>query len=310
MIKKLIKKVKYELRFNNTQYYTRISDKVLKGWYRSVLEKKINLLPPIHTVETNAQLTLSILANKKNFYESIAALYSFCFWNKDIYINYHEDGTLSEQEITILKKIFPGITIFRRKLQDATVVNYLLSKGYIKSAELRRNFILSLKLFDTIVEKKTPYLLLIDSDVLFFSQPKNIIDIVEKAILNGCYNKDVNSAYCFSDEIFNKYLDHPIIDKFNSGVFLHNLNKDCFEFIETVLKQELRLPASWHLEQTLFAMYATHKGGFEALPKCYDLARKERNLGNFIISEHYVHNTGYDIHKDFIYKLCPIYLKN
>jgi hypothetical protein len=54
-------------------------------------------------------------------------------------------------------------------------------------------------------------------------------------------------------------------------------------------------------------MYVTYKGGFAEFPKEYDLAKKERNKGNKIISEHYVHNTGYDQHKDFIYKLYPIY---
>jgi hypothetical protein len=74
------------------------------------------------------------------------------------------------------------------------------------------------------------------------------------------------------------------------------------------MDKEFHAVTSWHLEQTLFAMYASIKGNFLPLPKYYDIVRRERNLGNKLTSEHYCHNTGYDMHKDFIYKLLPIYL--
>jgi hypothetical protein len=66
---------------------------------------------------------------------------------------------------------------------------------------------------------------------------------------------------------------------------------------------------SWHLEQTLLAMYASHKGKFLGLPKDYDLGQRYKKAGNAVISEHYVQGTAYDFHKDFIYKLYPLYSK-
>lgn len=309
MIKKLIKKVKYELKFNNTQYYTRFSDKVLKSYYKRLLRLKVNQLTPIFTQKENSKLTLSILANRKNFYESIAALYSFCFWTQDIHIHYHDDGTLNDPEKEILKKIFPGIEFFKKDKQNDNVIEYLLSNGLPNCAKLRGHFLFSIRLFDMLIEKKTPYILQIDSDVLFFSKPTEILNIIEKENANGCYNQDVTNAYTFNNETIIKYVSNPMLSKFNAGVLLHNFDKYFFNFIEMILENEPQSTGSWHLEQTLFAMYATQKGSFEALPKCYDLGKKERNLGNSIISEHYVHNTGYDIQKDFIYKLCPIYLK-
>ena len=56
-------------------------------------------------------------------------------------------------------------------------------------------------------------------------------------------------------------------------------------------------------------MYASHKGDFLPLPKNYDVGKRERKLGTKLTSEHYVHNTGYDFHKDFIDKLYPIFKK-
>jgi|SRR6185437_8204147 len=307
MLKKIIDKIRYELRFNNTSYYTRISDKINKKTYQRILRKKVNALPPISLRKDNAQLTLAILANKKNFYESIAALYSFCFWNRNIQVHYHEDGTLSENEFEILKKKFPGITIFIRSEQSQKVGDYLLAKGLPHCAQLRGHFLFAIRSFDMIIEKKTPYLLQIDSDVLFFSKPAEILAIVKKGDLNGCYNRDVLSMYSFDDPTIAKYIPAPLIHNFNAGVFLHNFDESFFGFVDAILEQERQAGGSWHLEQTLFAMYASLKGNFSELPKTYALGKEARTIGKEVISKHYVHNTGYDFHKDFIYRLYPLF---
>ena len=310
MIQKIIKKIRYELQFNNTHYYHRISERFFKTAYKKLLQRKIRRLPPIIVDNENALLTLATLANKKNFYESVAALYSFCFWERNIHIHYHEDGTLTNEDISFLKKIFPGIVVFRRSEQNLKVKDYLLSKKLPKCAGLRDVFFLSIKLFDMVLEKKTPYVLHIDSDVLFFSKPYEILDIAQKKQLNGCYNKDVITAFnTFTDSVIAKYIPVPILKSFNSGLIMHNFDEPFFDLIERVMEGEPWATESWHLEQTLLGMYATVKGGFQELPKHYDLAKKERDMGNTITSEHYVHGGGYQFQKDFIYKLYPAYTK-
>jgi hypothetical protein len=310
MLKKAIEKIKYELQFNNTSYYTRLSDKINKKKYQRLLRKKIHSLSPIISQKQNAKLTLAILANKKNFYESIAALYSFSFWIKDLYIHYHEDGTLDEADFDLLEKIFPGIKIFKRSDQNSKVSDHLQSKGLLHCKQLRSHFLFAIRSFDMIVEKKTPFLLQIDSDVLFFSKPNEILDIIEKSNLNGCYNSDVYNMYSFDADTIAKYITMPIINNFNAGIFLHNFDEDFFDFADVIMEQEPQAGTSWHLEQTLFAMYASYKGNFLQLPKNYALGKQARLIGDDVISKHYVHNTGYDFHKDFIYKLRPMYNSN
>jgi hypothetical protein len=308
MLKRIFKKIRYELQFNNTQYYTRISEKVFKRRYQKLLAKKVRLLPPLVLQTENAEVTLAILANKRNFYESVAALYSFCFWDRNIVIHYHEDGTLTQADMELLNQIFPGIVVFHRSAQNIKVRDLLLRKGLDKCAQLRDHFIFSLRLFDMIIEKKTPYLLQIDSDVLFFSRPTEIWDVILRGQLNGCYNKDLeNAAYTFNNETIGRYLQVPVLKQVNAGVFLHNFDEALFSFSEDILEHEPDAAKSWHLEQTLFAMFASYKGGFAELPKQYDLGRRERALGHEIISEHYVHSTGHDFHRDFIYKCIPQY---
>jgi uncharacterized protein (UPF0248 family) len=310
MIKKVIRKIKYELQFNNTSYYTRISEKTQKTAYKWLLKKKIQSLPPIVLQSENAGLTLATLSNKRNFYESVAALYSFCFWNKNVYLHYHEDGTLTEKEIRFLKKMFPGIKVFLRSDQNIKVKALLASKGLENCKKLRDVFFLSIKLFDMIIEKRTTYLLHIDSDVLFFSRPDEILDIVEKGNYNGCYNRDVSNSYTFDNDTMSGYLTSEMINRFNSGLILHNFDELFFSFINKVMEGNLYKTESWHLEQTLLAMFASEKGNFLGLPKHYDLARKEMFLGNKITSEHYVYGGGSAFHKGFIHNLYPLFKNN
>jgi hypothetical protein len=308
MIRKIVKKLKYELQFSNTAYYTRISEKILKAVYQRLLRKKINSLPPIILRKEVSALTLSILANKKRFYESIAALYSFCFWNRNVDVHYHEDGTLSASEVAFLKKIFPGITVFMRNEQNTIMNKYLLSKELAGCAYFRDHFLFSIKIFDMIKEKHTPYILHIDSDVLFFSKPQKIIDIAAAGKVNGCYNADVANIYIFDDTVISRYIDKPILNRFNSGLLLHNFDEAFFYFANMVLSDYPSVGILWHWEQTLFALYASKKGGFLELPKTYSLGRAARTIGEEVISKHYVHNTGYTMHKDFIYKLYPMFI--
>lgn len=305
MINQILKKIKYELEFKNTNYYERFSDKLNKGYYQRRLVKKIKTLPPIQLQKENAKLTLCMLSSHRNFSESIVALYSFCFWNPNLYLHYHEDGSLTDEETNQLKNIFVGIEIFRRKEQNVGVGEYLQNHNLPKCSELRKSFIFSLRLFDFILHKKTDYLLQIDSDVLFFSNPSDVMAIIEKETQNGCFNQDVMNAYTFQDEILKKYLDRPMIDLFNAGLFLHRLDVSFFNFVENIIQNEPESFKSWHLEQTLFAMYVSQKGDFVRLSEKYDLARINRNKGQKLISEHYVQSTGYDFHKDFLTKIYP-----
>jgi hypothetical protein len=310
MIKKILRKIKYELEFNNTGYYTRISERVMRLYYKKIRRRLLLKLPSLVLKTDHTTLTLTILANKRNFDDSLAALYSFCFWRTSIKVHYHEDGTLSEKDIALLHQIFPGIKVFRRQEQDVKAIQYLNKQGLKGCAKLRQDLVLSLKLIDTILEKDTKYMLMIDSDVLFFKRPDEILKIVDEGVLNGCYNVDVSNVYSYSDEIFSKYLSDKILDRVNSGVILHNFDTDAFVFMDSVLENELKLPASWHIEQTMMAMYASKVQNFIPLPDYYDLARRLRNQGKPIVSEHYVHHTGYDIQKDFITKLYPFYQSN
>jgi len=306
MIRKILKKIAYELRFDNPQYYQRISDKVFKTYYRKKLRKTLNKLKPIEFKTTPTTLTICMLSGHRHFLESVAAIYSFCAWEKNVNLHYHEDGSLKNDEIAFLEQKFKGIKIFKKADQNGIVHDFLLANQLPKSAELRKKYVFALRLFDAIIHNRSPYLLQFDSDVLFFKKPKELLDILANENLKGCYNKDVVDAYTFSSEVLAKYIDKPMLRMFNCGLLLHCFEKlPFFQYIEKIITNEDESWNSWHIEQTLFAMYATNEGGYEQLPIVYDLARKERNRGIDITSEHYVHSTGYDLHKDFLYKIYP-----
>jgi hypothetical protein len=104
------------------------------------------------------------------------------------------------------------------------------------------------------------------------------------------------------------YVHKPMLERFNSGLLLHNFDEGIFNLIEQVMEGRADATVSWHLEQTLLAMYASYCGGFLMLPKEYDLGRRGRTEGHSLISEHYTHHTGHDFHKDFINQISPQFM--
>jgi hypothetical protein len=281
---------------------------VSKTLYKKRLKRRMEELPSLVLNTEKATLTLATVANKRNFYESVAALYSFCFWKRDIQIHYHEDGTLGEEEIAFLKKKFPGIKVFLRNEQNRKVDEELTLRGLNNCRALRERFFLSIKLFDMILEKKTGYLLHIDSDALFFRKPEQIIEIADTGKLNGCYNADVGNIYSFDMKLMETYIHKPMLERFNSGLLLHNFDEAVFNLVEQVMEGRADAVSSWHLEQTLLAMYASYRGDFLMLSKDYDVGRQELKKGHNLVSEHYCHNTGHDFHKDFINRISPQFL--
>jgi len=198
--------------------------------------------------------------------------------------------------------------VFLRAEQNRKVDEELASRDLSNCRALRECFFLSIKLFDMIFEKKTNYLLHIDSDVLFFRKPEQIIEIADTGKLNGCYNADVVNAYTFDTKMMETYTHKPMLERFNSGLLLHNFDEGIFNLIEHIMDGRANATSSWHLEQTLLAMYASYCGDFLMLSKDYDVCRKGRKKEHNLVSEHYTHGTGYDFYKDFINQISPQFI--
>ncbi len=225
-------------------------------------KKDLTAIKNFTPVPSQDGIEIHMLLNHRMVLEGGWAIYSFMYFSKRrCHPMIHNDGTLNAKDISFLKSLFPGIDIISRVDANREVIDALEKKGFSRCAQLRKNSILSLKLFDTIHYSREKRLVILDSDVLFFKYPKEILDSLDlKRSL--VYFPDNGHRYILNEEEMRSLLGRPCVAKLNSGVMTVSAKDVDWARIERYLSN----PKFWngdgtgnyYSEQTLWAMELTH----------------------------------------------------
>jgi len=135
----------------------------------------------------------------------------------------HNDGSLNNDDRETIKRLFPGAVI----IEPNAIFERLKDYPMIQEFRGRPQYFLLKKLVDPYFVSDKPYHLIIDSDLLWISQPENL----EKEIRNECNNSLMMlinrecPVYFKGDDKISKDLS-----LFNSGVVLYR--KDNFDLSE------------------------------------------------------------------------------
>ena len=117
------------------------------------------------------------------------------------------DGGLLDANVRALLEHFPHAKFVSRADADREVEAALTRLRAPRSLEYRRRSALGLKLFDVFLLSHARTVLSIDSDILFFRRPDELIGSEGGPNL---YNKDANYYYCLSlDEIQSRFESGP-----------------------------------------------------------------------------------------------------
>lgn len=209
---------------------------------------------------------LNLVWMLKSFYRFSSCSYSLAI---------HDDGTLLTTTKEQLRQHFPNARIIERNIADK-VINEQLSRLPLSMAFREKNP-LALKVYDFAFFLDSPRMLLLDSDILFFANPTELIRRIEDLSYRlSTLNKDWQVAYTVRPPEIQRYVDFPIVDQINSGLGL--LHKDTVRF--EAIEQYLRIPGvighHHQIEQTLIAL-ACSEHGFEFLPNEYDVRVNDGN---------------------------------
>ncbi|MGC4020656.1 MAG: hypothetical protein QM734_01265 [Cyclobacteriaceae bacterium] len=144
-------------------------------------------------------------------------------------------------------------------------------------------------------------MLLLDSDVLFFSSPDVLIKRIEDlSYKKNTFNKDAMYGYTIPFDELQKQLDFELIPYFNSGLGLIHKESINFEWIDKFLSIPDIVGHFWRIEQTLFALCSS-KYGVELLPSEYDV-RLDSGVDG-LPSRHYVGKIRHLMYKEGIKNL-------
>jgi hypothetical protein len=250
------------------------------AWYRDVVRPRILEMPPVET--SDSQCEIHVLTSSGDWLNLLWALQSFYRYSGLRYaLCIHDDGTLDPPALVALRSSFPMARIISRMESDARAASLLA--GFPRCRELRRTNTLALKVFDFVAWLENERMMIFDSDILFFAEPKRLIEMLETSPRNSL-NRDWRDGYTVAPDAVAKLLGFEMPPRINSGLGLLHRASLRYEWMEEFLALPGILSHPHQIEQTLFALCSV-RFGYEMLPSEYDVHLGPRAVG--VPSRHY-----------------------
>jgi hypothetical protein len=255
----------------------------LRAWRRSRIQARILNTPPMRTA-TSGPVEVRALTWRRDWINLIWALKSFYHFAEVDYPLYIHDGGLTPRQATQLQMHFPQATLVHAKYSDAEVARELNVRGLTLCSTYRTRNVSTRKLFDFYLFSCADTILSIDSDIVFFRRPSELLDTTSGGRVNY-YNKDAAYWYSMSlDELEEAFgiRPPPLV---NSGLALVWRESIDYRLIEDCLAHPKLFDDTWVTEQTLHALCSTVYG-MQLLPDRYCVATTP-GLSPEMVCKHY-----------------------
>lgn len=237
------------------------------AFHREVTRRRILDTPPVET-DLCGPVEIHVLTSQNDCLNVFWALKSFYVYSDRRYpLCIHDDGTLDTEAMETLARHFPHARIIPREQADREVFPGL--EAYPRCAELRRTNTLSLKVFDFRHYLDSERLLLLDSDVLFFAKPTELLRRLEDSgWRRNSVNEDIEDAYTVDPRTVREHCGFALCPRFNSGLGIIHKASLQLDWIEEFLGLPGITGHFWRIEQTLLALCSS-RFGVELLPPEY-----------------------------------------
>jgi hypothetical protein len=254
------------------------------AYYRDVVRPRILQTPPVEGLDdrrceihvlTSQQDWLNLIWALKSFYAASGRKYELCI---------HDDGSLEPLSRQQLQRHFPDARLIDRETADREVLPSL--EDFPRCRAFRETNHLSPKLFDFRHFLRAERMLLLDSDVLFFENPAELLRRIEdSAYRRNSVNADIQSGYTVDPVAAGKRFGMAVPERFNSGLGVIHGDSLRLEWIEEFLDFPGILGHFWRIEQTLFALCSA-RFSVELLPAEYRVSLARGVDG--CVAKHYV----------------------
>ena len=287
---------KWISRIKNKPAY-KILAKVKYQAFATIYENLIFNTSPIFTRDPEAGCgqagcEVHLFTFERHWKMAVWALKSFYYYSGvDWPLTIHECGRLPDSSFRMLQEHFPNSDIIEKKTADVKVEKQLRLMSLDKTAEFRRFNIVSAKFIDSVLLSKSRNIIIMDSDVLFLSNPVELIEEAARERKTNLYNRDRVSIYGVSREYVKDKYGLDLIDRLNTGLCV--IGRDNFRwglFNRFAADQALYNPEwSWCADQTIMALYES-AAGCDFLPDSY-MVESNRKLkagsGGELKTKHY-----------------------
>jgi len=269
------------------------------AYWRDSMRHRILGTAPVSAGDDRA-CEIHVMTSSRDWLDLVWALKTFYRYSRRSYpLAIHDDGTLTEQIVLTLRSHFPRARVILRPDADAAVLPTLA--GHPRCLKFRSTNHLSPKVFDFAHYLQSDRMLLLDSDVLFFHEPTELLRRIEDPSYRlNTVNGDTRTAYTVDPKTTGESMRISVIERFNSGLGLIHRESLRPDWLEEILGLPGINGNFWLIEQTCYALCSS-RFGCELLPASYDvhLGRGTRGAQ----SRHYVGQVRHLMYIEGINKL-------
>jgi hypothetical protein len=253
------------------------------------LWSRILTTPPIITDPVGTTpVELHVLCYERDYLCALWALKSFYhFAGVTCPLIIHVQGDVSRRVIVRLRRHFPAARVIAQAEADVAVETWLRSRGLVRLLAARQRTPFMLKLTDFPVLSESTHLLTLDSDVLFFRSPAELVTAVRAPSPMSLFQRDPESTYNISEERALSELGIRLAPKVNTGIMVFPRESlDLLSCEEYLGNPDVARPTGW-IEQTLHALCASAHGSVTYLPDSYLVSLATNVDLESLVARHY-----------------------
>ncbi|MCQ9205983.1 MAG: class I SAM-dependent methyltransferase [Omnitrophica bacterium] len=211
-------------------------DRHLYYYYR-IYRKRILCSKPV-VCDNASEFEVHIIISENDLLNALWCLKTFYHYSGlRPKLVFHEDGSLSADGIKTFLKHFINCRIIRWKDATKDLKHFLANYKYSKKNRLNEKFFCALKLFDPFYYTSTDKFLCLDSDVLFFKKPNELIGYIKND--KPFFSNDYRSSYSKPASQLNKIFGIDIFPAVNAGLMF--MRKELYinnlDFIENYFEK-------------------------------------------------------------------------
>jgi len=222
------------------------------------------------TATKREPVEVHLLCHQGDYLCALWALKSFYrFASVDYPLAIHLQGNTSPAAAAKLRRHFPHARVISQADADPHVVAWLQDHAFTRLLAARSLSPFMMKLTDFPVFSTAVHMLTLDSDVLFFRRPEELVAASAAPSEKGVFQRDLASTYNITEEQALKHLGIRLAPRVNTGITLlarENIRLDrCEEYLKC---PQVARPTGW-IEQTLHALCASELDRVAYLPESY-----------------------------------------
>jgi hypothetical protein len=246
--------------------------------------------PPIITDPAGRKTAIEVhvLCYERDYLCALWALKSFYHFARVTYpLVIHVQGDGPRRVTARLLRHFPAARVILQSEADGIMEPWLRTRGLVRVLAARQATAFMLKLTDFPVLSESTQLLTLDSDVLFFRCPGELLAAADTPSPVSLFQRDPVSTYNISEERALSELGIRLAPKVNTGIMVFPRDSlSLFSCEQYLGDPDVARPSGW-IEQTLHALSASEHGRVAYLPDSYLISLDANVNLESLVARHY-----------------------